>query len=275
MALACQCSQLDPQAGEGVLTALMAAAPKDRKPAMGLAAFNLLWRAGRAERAEAAIQPALEDPVWSAGSYVWRLAFLAAEKQAKWGRAASYLDKALQIEYAAVGDKLDLQAARQDYGRLLDAYHKVAQALSTLDKEAPRDLPARIVRAADRWRSVEADETAACQGAARALAALGEGEMAWDYLTTPLAQRPNEAAPLLGLAAALRQQGDLTLADRAYASAFGAEPTNAQILWDRAQLLQQMGQSDHARQVYRQIADGAWPAQFESLKTQARQQGER
>jgi Flp pilus assembly protein TadD len=63
-------------------------------------------------------------------------------------------------------------------------------------------------------------------------------------------------------AQSLRGDADSDLADRAYATAFQAEPTNAQILWDRAQNLQQLGRPDQARQVYRQIADGTWQPAF-------------
>jgi len=43
------------------------------------------------------------------------------------------------------------------------------------------------------------------------------------------------------LARTLGRQGDAELADRAYTAAFEAEPTNAQILWDRAVALRQTG----------------------------------
>jgi len=59
------------------------------------------------------------------------------------------------------------------------------------------------------------------------------------------------------------------LAQRAYASAFEAESTNAQILWDRAQLLQQRGRSDRARAIYRRIAEGTWQPNYRSLQDQA------
>ena len=44
------------------------------------------------------------------------------------------------------------------------------------------------------------------------------------------------------------------MVDRAYALAFKAEPTNAQILWDHAQALDQHGRGAQAQQLYYQIA---------------------
>ncbi len=98
----------------------------------------------------------------------------------------------------------------------------------------PPDFLSRVVRAADRWRAVDNDATAACQGAARILQRLGVREMAWDYLTTPVALRPNEAGPWSNLAGTLAKSGDLELADRAHRAALEAEPTDPQFLWDRA-----------------------------------------
>ena len=128
----------------------------------------------------------------------------------------------------------------------------------------------RVVKAADRWRALDVDDTLACQSAARILQQLGAKELAWDYLTTPLADRPNESAPWTGLAQTLRQQGQVDLADRAYATAFEIEPTNAQLLWDRAQLLQQMGRYDKARHLYREIGNGNWQPRFNRIQTQAK-----
>ena len=93
--------------------------------------------------------------------------------------------------------------------------------------------------------------------------------MAWDYLTTPLAAKPNEAAPWRDLAETLRQQAQFDLADRALASAFEAEPTNAQILWDRAQVLLQSGRTAKARRLLAELAEGQWPDEFDDVKTRA------
>jgi hypothetical protein len=53
--------------------------------------------------------------------------------------------------------------------------------------------------------------------------------------------------------------------------AFAAEPTNAQLLWDRAQYLQQQGQIAESRKLMRELAEGTWQPRFNGLKAQARQ----
>ena len=75
----------------------------------------------------------------------------------------------------------------------------------------------------------------------------------------------------MSLAQTLRQQGHIELADRAYASAFEAEPTNAQILWDRARALLDSGRTAEARKLFRQLADGQWQPRFSGLQAQAKE----
>ena len=68
----------------------------------------------------------------------------------------------------------------------------------------------------------------------------------------------------------MSRKGDLELAGRAFAAAFEAEPTNAQLLWDRAVNLRQAGKRVEARKLFRRLADGTWQPRFAWLQTQAR-----
>src|SRR4029077_13722610 len=98
--------------------------------------------------------------------------------------------------------------------------------------------------------------------AAWILQRLGERELGWDYLTTPVALKPSEAEPWLGMAANLSRKGDLGLAERAFKAASEAEPTNAQILWDRAQNQRRAKNEDAAQDLFRKIAEGTWQPRF-------------
>ena len=177
----------------------------------------------------------------------------------------------MNLDYARLTDVINVQAVRRDYGRLLGTYRKLADAIATLEKEPPAELVGRVIQAADRWRSLDTDASGACMAAGGVLRTLGKKELAWEYFTTPLATKPNEAAPWVKLAKTLHGQGELALASRAYGSAFEAERTNAQILWDRAQVLQQLGRAGEAGKLYRQIAGGKWPRQFNGVQSQAKQ----
>jgi thioredoxin-like negative regulator of GroEL len=74
------------------------------------------------------------------------------------------------------------------------------------------------------------------------------------------------------LARTLQRQGDLERADRAFASAFAAEPTNAQLLWDRAQNLRQAGRLSEGSKLLQQLAEGSWQPRFQAVQRQARWQ---
>ena len=249
----------------------MTAMGKDRHLGARLTAIEFLFQTSQYARADAMIGPLLADEKLAEYPSLWRLGALVAERR---GRVASSLkrsERAMDLDYSRLGEVINVQAVRNDYSRLLGRYLKLAQAIATLEKDPPQELIGRVIQAADRWRSLDADATGACQAAGGVLRALGATELAWEYLTTPLATKPNEAAPWVNLARTLRTQGELALASRAYASAFEAERTNAQILWDRAQVLQQLGRTDEADKLYRRIAEGKWPRQFNGVQSQARQ----
>ena len=99
---------------------------------------------------------------------------------------------------------------------------------------------------------------------------VGQREQSWEYLTTPLARRPNDADPWHALAVQLVKRADNELAEHAYQAACEAEPTNAEILWDRAENLQRIGKAVEARALWRQIAEGTWQPRFRPVQTQAR-----
>ncbi|MCK6471460.1 MAG: FecR domain-containing protein [Planctomycetes bacterium] len=259
----------DPTLAEDLFAEAFVAPAKDETLALAMAGIEYLWQAGQLPRAEALIEPLLSDERYSRSASLWQLAGRIAEQRGRLAHALHCAEQAMELSFQNLPDVINVQALRQDFGALLYWYQRVADAVATLETTPPERFVARVVRAADRWRALDSDPTAACQAAARILNSLGLRELAWDYLTTPLAARPNEAQPWLSLASVLMQQGDLALADRAYALAFEAEPTNAQILWDRAQALLQNGRREEARKLYKQLADGEWQPRFQWIKQQA------
>jgi tetratricopeptide (TPR) repeat protein len=198
-----------------------------------------------------------------------------AEGRDQKARALECLERALDAEYHQLPDVINIKSVREDYDKLLSHYQNQVEALTSLKIAPPADFVTKVVRVADRWRALDRDGESACQSAARILQALGQRELVWDYLTTPVGMRPNESGPWTSLAQSLNRRGELDLADRAYTAAFEAEPTNAQILWDRAANLRHAGKVTEARKLYRQLADGSWQPRFRWLQTQARWQMER
>src|SRR5205807_2043452 len=109
--------------------------------------------------------------------------------------ALAYLERALDLEYRSAPDVFDVSKVREGYGELLGTYARQAEVLKTMRMALPANFEAKVVRAADRWRAGDPEVQNACQQAADILTVLGNKELSWDYLTTPLAQRPGEAGP--------------------------------------------------------------------------------
>src|SRR6516165_2291203 len=95
--------------------------------------------------------------------------------------AFARLAEALEQEYRARPEWIDLEAVRRDYGSLLNHYAEVVRATATLGQKPPAALAAKVVRAADRWRSLDVDGALACGPAYQSLRGLPEPDLAWDY----------------------------------------------------------------------------------------------
>ncbi len=257
-------------ADELILAALGGVTDDDRLSTT-LAAVEFFWQTDQFARANAFYQPLLADKEFSHDPGAWRLGAELARRHGVTDRSLECLDHALDLEYERLPDVVNLEAVRGAFGELLNRYQQQADSLRTGDSRPRVEFIARLIRATDRWRSLDSDDTAACQAAARVLGTVGADDLAWEYLTTPLAARSSESPPWLSLAATLREQKSFNLAARAFARAFEAEPANAQILWDHAQLLDGAGNADGARRLLRQIADGQWDHKYDAIHSEARQ----
>jgi tetratricopeptide (TPR) repeat protein len=277
VALAWQCRQFGSLALADDLLARAVRDPADdvERLSVTLPAVEYLLLTRQDAAASRLLQSLLDHPQFGQSPGLWRLAGRIAEACGDADRSIVCLEKALDREYQDLPPVIDLQQERQDYGRLLEHYEAVASAAGRGRLVVPTDLLARTVRAADRLRALDRDGTLPYQPAARILNALGARDLAWDYLTTPIALKPNEAEPWRGVAEALVQQGARDLADRAFQAAFDAEPTNAQLLWDRAENLRRLGKRSEAKELLRRVADGEWQPRFNGLKSQAGRELER
>jgi tetratricopeptide (TPR) repeat protein len=271
--LASQCWQLDDAslANQLVSTALDGAPEKERPP-LTLAAVAFYQQSAQLPQADVLLQGLLKDAMLARNPALWRLAAQVAEKRDQGSRSLQYLERALDAEYEKLPEVIDVEQVRRDYGKLLDHYQNLTETMLTLKVDPPAGFRARVIRTADRWRALDRDGDKACQAAARILQKLGDRDLGWDYMTTPVALKPNEAGPWLELAQALRRTGELELADRALRSACESEPTNADHLWERAENLRQQGKTAEALAVFRQIAEGRWQPRFQPTQARARAQ---
>jgi hypothetical protein len=246
----------------------------ERHPAQ-LAALQFFQQTNQTAQADAVLRLLLAEEPYKNSPALWRLAATLAAQRKQPARALFCQEQALALEFRNLPATVDLQVIRSEYGTLLTQYQEMANAFGLLEKQATPEFLAKVGKTADQWRALDPDPTQVCQLAGRILQTVGADDLAWDYLTTPLAMKPNEAAPWLGLAQALQGDGCLALADKAFAQAFEAEPTNAQILWDRAANLIQAGRGREARVVYQMLADGQWQPRFQGLKEETKRRLER
>lgn len=273
--LAWQCYQLgDTAMADTLLDLALKGTPAEEKAYTSIAAIHFLNATSRYDRADTIVRDLLTDESLASSAGLWRLASQTASNRSDPVRSIECLEKALDIEYIRLPEVFDVQPIRNDYGRLLSHYEWLADASKSLKVTPPKDLPARVVKAVDRWRHMDPEAKDVPNRAATILRkAGGDGatELAWDYATTPLALKPNESDPWVSLAWSLRQEGNWQLADKCYDMAFAADPTNAQLLWDRAEHLRQQGQIADGRRLLKQLADSEWQPRFNGLKAQARQ----
>jgi hypothetical protein len=271
VAMARQCWEIGERAlAETLLTELLAAARGDANGNETTRAV-IEFYAGTEQfaRADALLQPLLADPKQSQDSTLWRAASRLAEQRGMETKAVADLEKALDLEYQNLPDVIDLRAWRADYAKLLDHYRKLAEGARTLKAAPPPELSARTLRAADRWRAHDPEASDACRKAAETFALLGEADLAWDYYTTTMIGRGTEASPWQGIAAELNQQGAYELADQALAVAAEADPTNAEVLWQKAKNLRQAGRGAEADRLMRRLADEKWPARYQDIRAHA------
>jgi hypothetical protein len=271
LALARQGWQLDdPALANQLVGAALDGAPEKERAPLTLAAVAFFQETSQLPQADDLLQKLLADEKLAKRPALWRLAADIAQRRDMTTRSLECLERALDTEYARLPAVVDLQQVRAEYGKLLDHYQALTDAMLALKVRPPAGFLAKVVRAADRWRALDREAGPPCQVAARILRTLGERELGWDYLTTPVGLRPNESGPWAELAQALRRTGDLFLADRALKAACEAEPTSADLLWERAENLRQAGRLPQARDVLRQIADGRWQPRFQPTQARAR-----
>jgi tetratricopeptide (TPR) repeat protein len=217
----------------------------------------------------------LEDKELAQYPELWRWRSNIARDFNQTAAAMAALEKALDLEYAELPELVNLESIRTDYRTLMTHYQKIAEASASLEKSATKAFLAKVIRTADRWRLIDADGAEASTLAGKILFTMGERDLAWDYWTTPIDLHPAESRPWLELAETMKSQGDLEKADRAFGLAFEAEATNPEILMKRAQNAVRMGETNRARQLYRQIADRDWQERFATVVEQAKALAER
>jgi hypothetical protein len=260
VALAWQCCELEaPALADELLSAALDDIPdRERRAAPTLAAVEYLTQTHQYDRADQLLQGLLADEQFAKSAGLWRMGYELALHRKQPTRAFACLAEALEREYREMPDWIDVQAVRRDYGALLAHYAEVVRAMATLGQKPPADLAAKVVRAADRWRWLDVDGTAASGAAFQGLRGLGREDLAWDYLLMSSGvDQPGFA--WANLAQSLQQQDDFGLAARAYEQACLANPGNADLVRARADSLMRAGHAAEGREILRQGVGASTP----------------
>jgi tetratricopeptide (TPR) repeat protein len=252
VALAWQCWELEaPTVADMVVATALSGMPNDEhRLAPTFAAVVFLSQTRQYDRADRLLDGLLADSKLAHHAELWRTGYQLALQRKQPTLAFARLAEALEQEYRARPEWIDLEAVRRDYGSLLNHFAEVVRATATLGQKPPADLAAKVVRAADRWRSLDVDGALASGPAYQSLRGLPEPDLAWDYLLMS-AGADRDGFSWANLAQSLRQTDDFDLAERAYAQAVLADPANADLARARAENLLQAGRESEARGILR------------------------
>jgi tetratricopeptide (TPR) repeat protein len=211
---------------------------------------------------------------------VWLLAARIADAAGRKLSAIDRLETAVRLDDVLRPDVVNSETGRANYRDVLGRDEQRISAAELFENAPLADLPARIVTAADQWRSLDDEDGEACRLAANLLTRLGASELAWNYLVTPLAENSGESGPWMELArAAVANQsegscgtlpGRLESADKARTAAFRCEAINPEILLEHARLMKSHGRSSAARRLLEQVTGGSWQPQFAATIEQAK-----
>lgn len=257
------------QAGT-ILDNIVAGVSVDNRPDVMLLAVEQLRQLGDG-KADQMLESLLEHESIQNDARLWRYAAGVAEDLGHKQAALLRLEHAIHLEFVNRPKVIDIQKLRSTYTSLMNRFEAVIDASATLETKVPHDLYARIVRAADQWRTLDEDATTCCHTTARLLSKLRKKELAWSYLTTPLAGRSGESTPWRSLAENLTAQQQIDLADMAWSKAFEFEQTNPEILLAHAKMLNANGRTSAGHQLLRRITDTSWQPRFAKIQQQARE----
>lgn len=261
--------QGDSQLAEDLVTQVLAAIQIDKRPEIAILASRSLQKINSASANEL-IDRVLEVESLQKSPELLRYASEVADAAGQKQTALKRLEQAVLLELEQQSDVVNLKTIRASYSKLMNRFEEVIDASATLQLPSPEELVARIVRAADQWRSIDDDDTQCCRMTAELLRKLNRRDLAWAYLTCPLANSAGEAGSWKTLAEELAKANEFELADLAWDRACNLQRTNPDLLLKHAELHRIRGNRRKSQRLLRQIINGDWQPRFSSTVQRAR-----
>jgi len=263
-------AQGDSQLAEDLVTEVLAVIEIDKRPEIAILASRSLQQISSGS-ANDLIDRVLEVESMQESAELWRYASEVADPAGQKQTALKRLEKAVLLEFEQQTDVVNLKTIRASYSKLMNKFEEIIDAAATLQLPPPEELVARIVRAADQWRSIDDDDTQCCRMTAELLRKLNRRDLAWAYLTSPLAGRAGESGSWKTLAEELIKANELALADIAWERAYDLQQTNPDLLLKHAEMHRTQGNKRKSQRLLRQIINGNWQPRFSSTVQRARE----
>ena len=140
----------DPALAEEVFDMALGDAPEGQRLGLTLARIEHCRQTGQLPRADALLQPLLGEKRYGGSPALWYLAEAIADARGMTARAIGFRERAMEIEFAYLPEKVNVEVIRDDYGQLLSRYEKLATAIG------PCTRPLR----GNCWRRSSARQTA-------------------------------------------------------------------------------------------------------------------
>ncbi len=201
----------------------------------------------------------------------WKTAADVAEHVGDDEEALRRREHAYEIEFAQLPEQVNSQEFQNGYVSLFDRYLKLAPRVSARKPAEVDEFAARVRKAAQRWMSIAPDDAVASEAAAKVFMMLGRWDTAWEYWTVPAAQAPDRSTVWQLMAQKLEQHHRVNEADSAWLRAIECEPTNPDLLEQRAALQGRLGQHGRERQLLDEIVTGKWQPRFAPTVERAKQ----
>ena len=194
-----------------------------------------------------------------------------AQQAGDHARAIDLEEKALELEHPFLPELINLQAFRQRYNWLWQQYQaKVHSAVDSKDKDAVRDWLNRAEATWQRWRDIDRENRSMMQQMATLQMSAGMKDDAWLYLSTAIDQRPKDAQSYYTIGQWHHGRGELDETQQWYGQAYKWDTANPRWLFERGQILKQMGRNKDANELFQQIVDGKWAPGLQGYAKQAK-----
>jgi tetratricopeptide (TPR) repeat protein len=241
----------DREGGLAVLEGSVRAAPRTDRILAAVTALEICRSLHEWDLAERLVAELADAPrvVRSAG--FWRIAATTALQHGSVTEYGLRLARALSLDYHS-GRAIPAERFAEEHRLAMESLANAARTVTRDDADTRRKLAVEMIRLADRARVVfPHNSVGILNTASRGLMQLGADDLAWGYLTTPLAGRGDNPEAWNDLAWRLAETDRHDLAADSKLIAARLSPDSLDAAWEAGEMLEQADRIDEAVAVYR------------------------